>query len=219
MNGYILTNLATSFGHHEGVSHWAVSYRATGKGDFFRRLMDGHTCTIATFNRILQWFSNHWPAGLPWPPDIPRPTPTESVTEPSNYRNGAHGAPTTAPAPTTRKDILATVEQLLATDPGEPPNAEAKQAAIQVACVLNAKGRIASPKALCLALEMPLYIYDQAVRRYSDGKPGQYKRPKTKGGRTDRMLTMLAKSGDGRFAARRERPARGLAAAARTHLS
>ncbi len=29
-----------------------------------------------TYNRVLQWFSDHWPGELPWPPDIPRPAPS-----------------------------------------------------------------------------------------------------------------------------------------------
>ena len=44
---------------------------------FFKRLRSGMGCTIKTYNRVLQWFSNQWPGGLPWPEDIPRPEPTE----------------------------------------------------------------------------------------------------------------------------------------------
>ena len=32
---------------------------------------------MQTYARALQWFSDHWPLGLPWPADIPRPEPSD----------------------------------------------------------------------------------------------------------------------------------------------
>ena len=75
MNSQSLISLADTYAHHYGVTHWAVSYRALGKGDFFVRLTAGRECTIRTYNKVLQWFSNNWPLDLPWPADIPRPDP------------------------------------------------------------------------------------------------------------------------------------------------
>ena len=45
-------------------------------GKFFDRLNAGGSCTIATYNRILHWFTDNWPADLAWPSDIPRPEPS-----------------------------------------------------------------------------------------------------------------------------------------------
>jgi len=42
---------------------------------FFRRLRDGGGCTVKTYQRVLQWFSDNWPADLPWPVEISRPAP------------------------------------------------------------------------------------------------------------------------------------------------
>ncbi len=68
-----LTKLAAIYAAHEGVSHWAVSFRLMKKGDFFDRLMRGGDCRTATYQRVTQWFSDHWPADLEWPSAIPRP--------------------------------------------------------------------------------------------------------------------------------------------------
>ena len=40
------------------------------------RLRRGHTITLRRVARVLQWFSDHWPADLEWPSDIPRPMPS-----------------------------------------------------------------------------------------------------------------------------------------------
>ena len=66
--------------------------RATGRSEsrvadvvatnpyLFLRLRADKGCTVKTYNRVLQWFSNHWPEGAEWPADISRPEPT--VAEP-----------------------------------------------------------------------------------------------------------------------------------------
>jgi len=68
-----LVTLATSLATHQGVTHFAISMRALGKGDFFKKLMDGGDCRTATAARVLAWFDQNWPADLEWPRDIPRP--------------------------------------------------------------------------------------------------------------------------------------------------
>ena len=35
-------------------------------------------CTIRTYNKATQWFSDNWPNDLAWPADIPRPTPNNT---------------------------------------------------------------------------------------------------------------------------------------------
>ena len=51
---------------------------ASGSGDFYARLKQGHDLTTRRAARVTQWFSNHWPAGAEWPADIPRPEPTSA---------------------------------------------------------------------------------------------------------------------------------------------
>lgn len=68
-----LLPLARLWAAHDGVSHWAISHRLTGKGDFFHRLEKGQTCRLPTARRVLALMAQRWPADLPWPADIPRP--------------------------------------------------------------------------------------------------------------------------------------------------
>ena len=158
-----------------------VARKVAGSGDFYSRLIGGHDLTTRRAEKVLQRISDHWPADLPWPTDTPRPTPSPSVTEPHRYRNG-------------------TPADLVTSPPADP--VEAEIAAIEAASVLDADGHIANPAALCEALQVPRYVYDQVIRGYADGKPRQGRMPRR--GRfgkspTERMLRVLAASGDVRF--------------------
>ena len=70
-----MITLATTLAAHDGVTHFAISMRALGKGDFFKNLMAGGDCRTTTAARVLSWFDENWPADLEWPRDIPRPQP------------------------------------------------------------------------------------------------------------------------------------------------
>jgi hypothetical protein len=66
--------LMNALAAHHGVTHFAISMRAFGKGDFFKNLMrPGADCRTRTAVRLLQWFTDNWPDDLEWPSDIPRP--------------------------------------------------------------------------------------------------------------------------------------------------
>lgn len=69
-----LITLAETMAAHHGVTHYAISMRALGKGDFFKKLMAGGDCRTATAARVLSWFDQSWPEDLEWPRDIPRPS-------------------------------------------------------------------------------------------------------------------------------------------------
>lgn len=71
---HILT-LAARLGAHQGVTHWAISMRLAGKGDFLQRLERGGDCRTSTYERAMQFFAKTWPADLEWPSDVPRPVP------------------------------------------------------------------------------------------------------------------------------------------------
>ena len=73
------TTLAETMATHQGVTHYAISMRALGKGDFFKKLIAGGDCRTATAARVLSWFDANWPADLEWPRDIPRPTAKRRV--------------------------------------------------------------------------------------------------------------------------------------------
>ena len=56
-----------------GRSESRISDLACANPYLFKRLRANRGCTIATYNRVLTWFSDHWPEGVEWPADIPRP--------------------------------------------------------------------------------------------------------------------------------------------------
>ena len=68
-----LIRLCETLSKHEGVTHWAISMRLFGKGDFFHRLRGGADVRTATYEMALGKLSRAWPADLEWPADIPRP--------------------------------------------------------------------------------------------------------------------------------------------------
>ena len=68
-----LIKLADALGANENISHWAVSMRLTGKGDLIDRLKKGGDVRTATYEDLMQKFSDHWAADLEWPRGIPRP--------------------------------------------------------------------------------------------------------------------------------------------------
>ena len=59
-----------------GLSPRTVSTYAAGSGDFCDRLERGSDLTTRRGRRVVQWFSDHWPADLEWPAEIERPVPS-----------------------------------------------------------------------------------------------------------------------------------------------
>ena len=115
------------------------------------------------------------------------------------------------PKLTNPADILEATKQTLARQKAAiiamDTNAAAaiRQEAITTAMTLNADGQISCPNALCLTLNVPRYIYDQAVRYYAKGRPSAHKFPRRlRAGPspTMRMLQALVICGDVRFASR-----------------
>lgn len=77
MSSHDLLQIASLYAAHRGLSVSTVSTYMGGSGDTLARLERGHDIMTRRAARFLQWFSDHWPADLDWPPDIPRPPPTE----------------------------------------------------------------------------------------------------------------------------------------------
>ena len=75
-----LSRIATLYSRNRKVTVATLGTYAAGDGKFFPRLSEGRV-TIRRAERVLQWFSDNWPAGLPWPDDIPRPTPKSTPKE------------------------------------------------------------------------------------------------------------------------------------------
>ncbi|MBL4750910.1 MAG: hypothetical protein JKX71_10085 [Amylibacter sp.] len=70
-----LIKLAEDFAAHENKTHWSVSMRIFGKGNFFANLMKpGGDCHTRTADRVIKWFAENWPEDLAWPKGIDRPS-------------------------------------------------------------------------------------------------------------------------------------------------
>ena len=70
-----LFNLVNIFCGHVQIRETTVGKRSAGQAYVFKRLRDGSSITVKRYNKITQWFSDHWPLDLDWPYDIPRPAP------------------------------------------------------------------------------------------------------------------------------------------------
>ena len=73
-----LLRLARLYRTRKGLSLSTVSLYAAGQGRLMERLESGCEITVGRRDRILQWFSDHWPEGFAWPEDIDRPAPAGS---------------------------------------------------------------------------------------------------------------------------------------------
>ena len=70
---HALITLADTLARHLGVTHFAISMRALGKGDFFKKLKEGGDCRTKTAAKLMAFFDANWAPDLEWPADIPRP--------------------------------------------------------------------------------------------------------------------------------------------------
>jgi hypothetical protein len=62
------------FQAHSGVTPKTVCKRALNDNTFFDRVVDGgQGFTVGTYDRVIRWLSENWPAGVDWPSDVPRP--------------------------------------------------------------------------------------------------------------------------------------------------
>ena len=75
-----LIQIANLYAQSRKVTMGTLGTYAAADGKFFPRLSKGRV-TIRRAERVLQWFSDNWPADLPWPDDIPRPTPNSTPKE------------------------------------------------------------------------------------------------------------------------------------------
>ena len=163
--------------------------------------------------RIVQWLSDHWPAGAEWPADIPRPAPSAdapAVSLAPPHAAGGAGVPSAAGASAEGAgDPVALVEALqreIVDLTGADPIDHDAIAALEgrmffdVALKLGEDGTIASPNALCAALGCPRDVYDATVRLYADAGTGGRPRETSRYGR---MLRALRLAGDVRVTGRR----------------
>jgi hypothetical protein len=83
-----------AFTQHTGASIGSVSSRALDEGKALRLFMDGtQSLTLPRAERLLQWLSDHWPASLAWPEELPRPAATLSASAPADAPRCATSGP------------------------------------------------------------------------------------------------------------------------------
>lgn len=82
---HALLLLAEALAQHWAMTTEAISARALGKGNFFKRLAEGGDCRTATAERVLDWFDFSWPADLDWACDLPRPSGRSNVGQLVEY--------------------------------------------------------------------------------------------------------------------------------------
>ena len=70
-----LLTLATIHAAAINRSKFTIAYKAGINPHIFERIRTGQDCTVKTYSKTMQWFSDHWPPGTDWPPDISRPLP------------------------------------------------------------------------------------------------------------------------------------------------
>ena len=138
------------------------------------------------------WFSDHWPMDLAWPSNIPRPQPSPDTPAAS------------PPVPLTRAarrqavlDARRRMHDAVTANDWEAAKTH-ERSMFHAALVLRVDGTIADPQALCVALQIPRYVYDDVVRRYSRGRRNATRAPR-RGSRVARMLAALRTAGDARF--------------------
>lgn len=71
---YATMALMQKYAAHRGIALSTLGRLAVGSSTVADRMERGRV-TIATIARIEHWLSDHWPADLAWPSDIPRPAP------------------------------------------------------------------------------------------------------------------------------------------------
>lgn len=69
---------AKAFAGARGLELTTVGRMAANDGQFFDRIADtSKAFTARTYDKVVGWFSEHWPEGAEWPPAVPRPTQSE----------------------------------------------------------------------------------------------------------------------------------------------
>ena len=67
-----ILEVALAYCEHTGKAESTVSRLASGSGNTFKRLRDGHTITYRRADRIIRWFTDNWPENVCHPEQLRR---------------------------------------------------------------------------------------------------------------------------------------------------
>lgn len=88
------------------ISESTIANKAAGQAHFFRRMRAGASVTVDRAQRILQWFSDHWPLDLEWPLEIPRPDPGPDAVCFAGVRTLTSTSPAPSETPAGARPVL-----------------------------------------------------------------------------------------------------------------
>lgn len=74
-----------------GRSRARVSTLTWDHGSRAARVAADAGYTVRTRDRGVRWFTDHWPEGVEWPGDIPRPAPSPGASPDLPVRRGRDG--------------------------------------------------------------------------------------------------------------------------------
>ena len=75
-----LLNLSEAFRAATGITPATVGKRAINDNTVFGRLAERDSSfNVRTYDRLIGWMSDRWPADAQWPADVPRPAIIEQV--------------------------------------------------------------------------------------------------------------------------------------------
>ena len=170
-----LLDMAEAYADARGLRLSSVSTYASGSGHTFARLRNGHTITSKRSVHIVQYFSDHWPADLPWPRGIQRPAPAPD-------------------SPAGEALAAATAHRRLGAD-GRIADAEA---------FVRAAARPLRPDdpTADQVLRSWRKTYYDVVAEYGDGGPKSHPNREPVRGQARHVFDELLMSGDARFADR-----------------
>jgi hypothetical protein len=77
-----LLTVARAYCKATGLSMARVATLIHNQGAFFKRLEEGAGCTVDTYEKCLQWFSDRWPDTTAWPAGIMRPVANMAPAQP-----------------------------------------------------------------------------------------------------------------------------------------
>lgn len=189
-----------------GKSHATIGIYAVENSRLIPALVAGGFVRPSTYARVTHWFSDHWPTGLDWPVDIPRPEPAAdspyALALAAAQSEPLSPVPTASPAAVMRA-VEAANDAIDAAWADENFSAlpELERAAVTAGSALAPSGQIASPEAFCLSLKIPRHAYDEVVRQYADGRPRDEDVPRF-GCQMYIIFAELLRSGDCRFSSR-----------------
>ena len=225
-----VARLIACYARHTGRTVGTISLYATGSGATYARLAAGRDITTRRAARVVQWLSDHWPAGAEWPSDIPRPTPSpDGDPEPPAGGRPSSSAVSRAPALPGAGASARGGPPPASTGPtgGGEPSSERPAASFQQLIQPPPTGTVTAPSAGLAALAATVRgwpLDDQgrirdagtlagligvrretiyAVAAYADDRPRARRYPRGRDSDTYRTLLALLATGDRRFAGRR----------------